>query len=85
MNKQQHTLDITQQQQQHKLDITQQQQNTKLDELHTSLQTAHNTIIELKQIQTKQQEQITELRNEIQNIEAPSINITSQQNEINIS
>ena len=84
LNKQQHTLDITQQQQQHKLDITKQQQNTKLDELHNSLQTAHKTILELQQIQTKQQEQITELRNEIKNTEAPNINITSQQNEINV-
>ena len=84
LNKQQHTLDITQQQQQHKLDITQQQQNTKLDELHNSLQTAHKTILELQQIQTKKQEQITELRNEIKNTEAPNINITSQQNEINV-
>ena len=76
LNKQQHTLDITQQQQQHKLDITKQQQNTKLDrttQLFTNGTQDHTGTT--TDTSTKQQEQITELRNEIKNTEAPNINI----------
>ena len=70
--------------QQYKLNQTQLEQHdkiTKLSELHTSLQTAHKTIQELKQTPTQQQEQITKLRNELQDTKALNISITSQQNE----
>ena len=73
--------------QQYKLNQTQLEQQdkiTKLDELHTSLQTAHVTILELKNPQTQQQEQIAKLRNEQQQTKALNISITSQQNEINL-
>ena len=57
---------------------------TNHSELHTSLQTAEKTIQELKQTQTQQQQQITKLCNELQQIKSlhHQHHIT-QQNEIN--